>query len=499
MSTRLETLRKGIHLCLAVGLMGVSGGLAAWLIATRPSSSQRPAPPRLPCVEVVSVEPQTFAQPVVGYGTVRPKRQVNIVPEVTGRLVHVHPKLLPGNHIGKGELLFEVDSRSYEARVRQVEADIARLETELKRHAQEKASLERRLALAKERAELAEKNLAVETGLLKDDSTTQIEVDAARERLLTQRDVVLQYESRLALIPLLVEETQALLDTKRAQLEEARLSVERTKIYCPFDARVDSVRAQESQVVTASFQIATLTDMEALEVGVVVDPRELRWTNQAAYADASGSFEGAPEAVITSTIWGQRFTWRGHITRVERVDEATRTAHVVVEIRELAASLTIGDSSNRPALSIGMMCRAALDTEPLEHALVVPRQAIQDGRRVYVFAPNADVEDPTVGRLVVKRVPILRSVNEQVVVAYGDGSDGASGSGGDAEGEAVCELRPGDRLVVSPLPKAVEGMRLRLSRESEAVALGVPAGWRLADATAPEWLMASRFGVTGVR
>ena len=42
------------------------------------------------------------------------------------------------------------------------------------------------------------------------------------------------------------------------------------------DARVDAVTAQETQVVIASFQIATLTDMEALEVPVVIDPRDLR-------------------------------------------------------------------------------------------------------------------------------------------------------------------------------------------------------------------------------
>ncbi|MCK4661125.1 MAG: hypothetical protein KAV82_16515, partial [Phycisphaerae bacterium] len=375
-----------------------------------------------------------------------PKRQVKIIPEVGGRLIEVHDDLAEGNIISKGELLFEIDGRVYKSKVRQVEAEIRRLEAQLRRHEKEKTNLTKRIGLARQQEELAAIDFKRETDLFEQGGGRAPEVERAHERLLARQDAVLAYESRLDLIPVQIDETTALLETKQAQLDEAKLNVAKTRIYCPFDARVDSVTAQESQVVIASFQIATLTDMEALEVSVVIDPRELRWTDQKAFAQAVGQDMGdAPEARITWTLYGQEFSWAGKITRLERMDEVTRSAHIVVEIRDIMRSLEMAKGHSRPPLSVGMFCRAELPTEPLEGALVIPRHTLRDDSYVYVFEPDA--QDPSRGRLVVRQVPILRSVGDQVLVAL-------------RQADAAAGLQAGDLIVVSPLPKAVEGMRL---------------------------------------
>lgn len=467
----MDKTHRIVTYCLAGGLLVLSSAALFILRSTRPVPEIRAGTAYIPRVETLTLEPVVFDAPIVGYGTVRPKRQVKIVPEVGGRLTQVHKDLAVGNYISKGDLLFEIDPRVYESKMSQVQAEINRLEAQLRRHQQEQASLEKRLQVAERMEILAKTGVDRESGLVQQQSGTAPEVERAEERYLGQHDAVLTYRSQLDLIPLQIEETNALLDTKRAQLEEARFNVEKTRIYCPFDARVDGVTAQETQVVIASFQIATLTDMEALEVSVVIDPRDLRWTDQEAFASAIGrDLATAPEARVTWTLHGQEFTWSARVTRLERLDEVTRTAHVVVEMRDIMRSLELGHGSSRLPLSVGMFCRAELPTEPLPDALLVPRHALRDGDQVYVFVP--DPADARYGKLTLKHVPILRHVGESVLVSFRQtASQEPAATGGTSMDAPACNLRPGDQIVLSALPKAVEGMRLERRLESEAVTL----------------------------
>ncbi len=422
----------------------------------------------VPRVQVLAVQPQTLDSPIIGYGTIRPKRQIKIIPQVSGRLVRMHKDLAPGNFIAKGEVLFEIDSRIYEAKVRQAEADIQRLQAMLIRHEHEKAALLNRLQVAKDLVQLAEQGVERENRL--DDATSDPEREMAKERYLRQRDLVLGYESQLDLIPVLINETKALLEQAQAQLDEAKLFVDNTKIVCPCDVRVESVSAQESQVVNAYFQVATLTDMEALELSVVVDPRELRWSRPEVFASAIGKeLENPPKAKVTWTMMGQEFTWIGEVTRLERLDQATRTAHMVVEIRDVMRNIQIVKGGNHLPLSVGMFCKAELPTEPLDNALVIPRHAVQEGRFVYVFQPEQDRPDQ--GQLVIKKVPMLRNIGEQVLVSFGSGEQVVDIRQDGGTETAICELRSGDLVIVSPLPKAVEGMRLQRRAGTEITAI----------------------------
>ncbi len=456
MQVKSDTARLVMRAALATGLIGSGAATALWLVATRPRPTVQEATPIVPQVELLTVRPVVFDAPIVGYGTVRAKRQVKINPEVSGRLVHVHPRLAVGNVIAKDELLFQVDGRAYEARVAQIQAEISGLNVQLRRLETQQTSLASRLALAQRQEDLARQSLERERRLVSQDSGTAPELEAAEDRYLRQQEAVLTCRNQLDLIPLQIEETQAVLHTKEAQLSEAKLSIEKTRILCPFDAQVDGVSAQASQVVTAHFQIALLTDLEALELAVVVDPRELKWSGQTILTNHHA--EGTPPATkaeVTWTMLGQEFTWMGQVVRLERLDEVTRTAHVVVELRGVTRKPASVAGIGQPPLSVGMFCRAKLPTQPLADALVIPRHALQEGAFVYVFEAEAGSREQ--GRLALRRVPVLRNVDDQVLVSFA----GMSESGGTTrDGETVCELSPGDELIVSPLPKAIPGMLL---------------------------------------
>lgn len=431
----------------------------AWLIYTKPAPPRISNFARVLNVATVVVEPMVEMTPITGHGTVRPKHQVNIVPQVSGRLVRVHDNLATGRVIPQGELLFEVDPTVYESRRKQAQAEIARLEASLQRVDQEMASLDERIANVQQMLAIDKRDYETSKRLFDVDQVgTRRDVDLVYQKYLRQRDAMIEIESRRKVLPHVKLETAAQLDAARARDKQASHDLDSTKIFCPFEARVETVSAYRSQVVTAHFSIATLTDMSAFELPVGIDPSELRWLDKAIRPEAleQETLTDRPVVTVRWSLHGQSFTWRGHVTRFEQVDEATRTARLIVEVDKIDMTATTGSQQGAkgPMLAIGMHCRAELPAQRLADALTVPRHAIYDNRWVYVVEPDDDSSSKRGGRLARREVPMLRSLGDTVLVDYA-GRDTTE----------VCELRPGDRVVVSPLLKPVEGMQVRLRNE----------------------------------
>lgn len=470
----MERTRRIINFGVAVGFLVVGGLGYAWLVYTKPLPTKRLASDRVLEVLVTPVSAMVEQTPVMGHGTVKPKHQLNIIPQVSGLLTQVHPDLAQGKVISKGELLFEIDPTVYDARVRQAEAETRALDAALERHDQEMTNIDARIANAEAMLAIDGEDHQTSKRLYEIEKVgTQRDVDQANQKFLRQKGVVVDLVSQRSMIPHLKLETQAQLDAARARLSQARHDLDNTRIRCPFEARVESVSAYKSQVVTAHFSIATLTDMEAFEISVGIDPRELRWLDNAVRPESLASNGGAngPTVKVQWSVHGQEFRWEGRVTRFERVDEATRTARMVVEVRQVDMVATVRGESNDapPRLSIGMYCKTELPAEPLADALLVPRHAIYDSRWVYVFEPDGGSNART-GRLGRREVPLLRSLGDSMLVDY---RGRVSRMALEPHGEAhftpqVCELTSGDQVIVSPLVKPVVGMKIRLREEQTA-------------------------------
>jgi membrane fusion protein, multidrug efflux system len=461
MDAGLEPFRKKLRFAVACGGLVGGGGLCAVLVLTASPPPRRMLSEALPDVAVVAIEPRVESTPVTGHGAVRAKSQVDVIPLVSGKLIQVHRNLLPGKIIPKGELLFEIDPTVYDARLRQAEAEVQGLSAALQRHEQELTSLKDREQTGLEMLAIDERDLQTSRNLYDVQKVgTQRDLDLVHQKYLRQKDLVAEVQSRIAMIPHVRAETEAKLEAARAQLKQAQHDLSNTKIECPFKARIEAIQAHNSQVVTAHFAIAKLTDMEAFEVSVGIDPRDLRWLAPAVRPEAleGDQAEQGPPVQVSWSLHGQSFTWTGHVTRFERVDEVTRTARMVVEVREaeMLARVSIGEQQLDTSLSIGMYVKADLPVSALEGALLVPRHAIYDNEWVYVFVPASEGADQ--GRLARRRTPMLRSVGDEVLVDYSD-----------RRGTAACELKAGDRVVVSPLLKPVDGMQIRLRNTADSL------------------------------
>lgn len=450
----MQHLRRILLVLISLVFLGGGTALMIGMIRTRPAApTVSESVQRLPLVEVAEIAPRSAAVPVVAHGTVRPKNQVQIIPQVPGRLVTVHPDLAPGSVLEAGELLFAVDATLHEARVRLARAEIAAFEAALRRHDDEAAVLAERLANAEKMLAIDEADYQSSVKLFQEDRVgTQRELDLVHQKYLRGKDLVVEMKSALGRIPNLKIETQAQLDAAAARLQQAKYDLEHTRILCPFRARVEAVTAFTSQVVSGMAPIAVLTDVSAYEIPVSLSPADLRWLHPSIRPAALVS-RNVPQEIDVRVIWtldGRDLAWKGRVSRFERIDELTRTVRLIVEVRpqDRVNSAEPALAAFDPGLSVGMYCRVELPSEPLTESYWVPRQALQEERWVYVVDDQGSHDGA--GRLARREVTPLRVIGDEVLVHHG-GLGTLEPTG----------LRSGDRLVVSPLTKPVEGMRVR--------------------------------------
>ncbi|MGB5663647.1 MAG: efflux transporter periplasmic adaptor subunit, partial [Eudoraea sp.] len=102
-------------------VMVLMGGIAAaaLLIVTGPEIQPQSSELVAPLVRFVVADPQTRQLSVRTHGTVVPRTESELVPEVDGRIIEMSPALVSGGFFSKGDVLFRIDPLDYEVNLEQ--------------------------------------------------------------------------------------------------------------------------------------------------------------------------------------------------------------------------------------------------------------------------------------------------------------------------------------------------------------------------------------------
>jgi len=389
--------------------VGVLGGVI--LVATRPTVAPAPAEAPAPLVRALRVEPEAHRYAVRANGTVVPRTQSELVPQVSGEVVWVSPSLASGGFFDADDVLARIDPRDYEVDLESRRAALARAESEFSR-----ARTER-----ERQRELAERSVASQARI--DDAENAYRVAEAEVR------------------------------EARAGLERAERDLARTELRAPFQGRVREKSVDVGQFVNRGAPIATLYAVDFAEVRLPVPDRELSFLDLDLGAGPGSSGDGSTgsegdggpeeagaEVVLRAEFAGEERTWHGRIVRTEgELDPRSRMVQVVARVAE--------PYSADPPLAVGLFVSAEILGRALESVYVLPQTALHrrpEGDLVYVI----DADD----RLRFRPVTVLRANGGEVVIGEG--------------------LAPGERVAVSSLGAAVDGMRVRVAATGAPVAVG---------------------------
>ena len=85
----------------------------------------------MPLVVTTPADVRSGNLTIEGNGTVRPKSEISLSPQVAGRVSWVSPSFASGGRFEKGDVLLRIESADYENAVRAAEAEVAQREVEL--------------------------------------------------------------------------------------------------------------------------------------------------------------------------------------------------------------------------------------------------------------------------------------------------------------------------------------------------------------------------------
>jgi RND family efflux transporter MFP subunit len=393
-----------------------------------PAKAERGEPKRtVRAIEVPQVELVAKAE---GYGQVQPARIWTAVSQVAGRVTYIHPRLRDGEILPEGTELVHIDPRDYELELAQAQAELAEL------NAQEK-NARASLKIEKRNQALAKKELERIQSLVKKGTSSQSKADETERAMLAYSASVQNLQNTLALVP-----SQRSVLEARVALAERNLG--HTIISAPYDMRVASLNVEADQYVPVGQSLFQGDAVDRVEIKAQVAMSSLRRLfigRQGMQIDIHRLSEEfadliALDPVVRLDLGNHVAEWQAEFVRFsDTVDPETRTMGVVVAVDEPFKKVIPG---YKPPLSKGMFVNVVMRGKKSMQRVLVPRSAVR-ANTVYI----ADEED----RLRRRPVKVLFSQGDISVIDEG--------------------VEPGERVVVSDLVPAVDGMLLQVQIDQE--------------------------------
>lgn len=357
---------KIVKIVLPVAVLIVAGIVAGWLVSARSVVETRPARKQVPAVTVTHVVSEPVQMNVFSQGVVSPRIEIQLVSEVGGRIVAIHPSFVNGGFYRSGDVLIRIDPHDYDYAVTRARAQVA----------------EARKELLREQAE-----------------ARQAEEEWAALGSGTAEDYVL-HKPHLA-------ERRAKLAAAEADLEEARLQRSRCELKAPFAGRVREKNADVGQYVEAGQVLAGLYATDRAEIRLPIAADQVEHVALPLHADDAGKAAFQPAVKVSARFAGKQHVWSGRIVRTEgMIDEKTGMLYAVADIEAPYAYHPL-----RPPLAAGLYVTAEIDGIERRDVVKIPRSALHSGYRVYIV--DAEL------RLQPRNVEVLRSDLNQVVISHG--------------------------------------------------------------------------------
>tara|TARA_B100001769_G_scaffold26447_1_gene17420 strand:- start:290 stop:1468 length:1179 start_codon:yes stop_codon:yes gene_type:complete len=332
--------------------------------------------------EVISKKDITLK--ILTNGEVKPLNEINLISQVSGQIVEAANEFVDGGIIKAGSPLVWIDDRDYKLAVISAESRVAQASKLLER-------------------EIAESELA------KNDWE---ELGIGEASPLTLR------------IPQL-KEAEAAEKAALADLEKAKLNLERTVVKLPFQGIIRQKKTGVGQFVGTGSILATAFSTEEVLIALPLTDTELSYLGLPLAYEEETVFSG-PKVNFYSLVSNKNSEWTGRIVRTAgSIDPLTRLVYVYAEV--------INPYQQSPPLAIGMFVDAVIEGKTIKDGFLIPNSAINNNSKIYIINKSDNLE--------IREIEVLGTENDNVIIKG--------------------EISEGERVVVSPLNNAKDGMALK--------------------------------------
>ena len=414
-------------------------GVAAIVIAvkTKQPPEREPLRETATKVRIIEAVETTVIPRALGFGTVQPGKTWEAVAEVGGKIVQIHPQLKKGAVLEKGTVLLKIDPVDYQLAITRIEAGVRAIDAKLSELTTSAKNTEALVAIEERARALTEKDLSRQRTLLKKGNTSQASVDKEERNFLARSQSIQSLKNLLNLIPAQRDELRAQRADFAAQAARAKRDLERTTIAAPFDLRISEVMVEDTQFASQGKVLISADGIDVAEVSAqlplsniaaLIEPGKSITFDQHRFMDVIKDVMDF-EAVVRLKGGNLHAEWPARFARVsDTVDPQTRAIGIIVAVDDPYRQAVPGI---HPPLTKNMYVEVELRAKPRKGRIVVPRNALH-GDRVYAVGPD--------NRLKSRHVEIEFRQTNFAVVSKG--------------------ISPGEKIVISDLVPAIEGMAL---------------------------------------
>ena len=352
MNRFVERHAGALQLAFVVGIVGLA---LLFSVSLRPDSpAPRPSAPASEQTVSITTPVATPYRPSVRLnGVVEARTVTSVIPQVAGRVIRVSSAFRTGASVGKGDVLFQIDPSDYRLAVERTLAEI----------------------------EVARSDLA------------RLEAEAAAEREIWQDQFPdRQIPDLIARVPQIAA-AKARIKSGDAARQAAELSLARTTVRAPFDARILDTQLDVGQVVNGNAAVGTMFSVESVEIAVPVSAEERKLI---------GPLNGQTVTVMPPDATDAPIP--GRVLRVAAaLDERTRLGTLFIA------------TDNPAALTVGEFVEVQINGADASDAYRVPAAALTSRDRLWVIAD---------GRLVPRTVDVVGREGDLAVVRVFYEADG---------------------------------------------------------------------------
>jgi RND family efflux transporter MFP subunit len=380
-------VKKLFKTALPIIVLFLGIGIVQVLVAAKPAPEKKEESQRLVSLYVDEVEADQVKITVEAQGEVRPKTEIELVPQVSGRIVMISDQFQEGAEFGPDTVLLKIDDSDYRLAVIKAEARVATAQT----------NVEEQLATQK----IKEQQWATKGG---NAEPTPFALNVPQ-----------------------VNQARAQLASAEAELQEARLDLERTEIRVPFHGRVRARNTGLGQIVSAGMSLGRVFSVDTVEVRLPLTDTQLVELNLPMGFTAEAG--AGPLVNFKAEVGNESYFWQGRIRRVNAaVDQDTRLIYATAEVEDPYGKAAAGGMP----MAVGLFVSAEIAGADQRSVYVMPRRALRNEDKVYVINDES--------RLEIRTVNVLSTSEELVYVTSG--------------------VEPGEQVVTSTIPAAVDGMQV---------------------------------------
>ena len=337
-------------------------------------ASSAKAPERL-SVEVVRVEQKDV--PVYGewIGTLEGLVNADIKAQVSGYLLR--QAYTEGSFVKKGQLLFEIDPRPFQAALDQAEGQLAQATGRL---AQSKAQLllaEAQVGVAGANQTRTQLDVDRYLPLAKQEAITQQDLDNATQNNLAAKAQVTAAKAQVETARAQIQSDNASVQAAKAAVEAAQLNLGFTRLVSPIDGIAGIAQQQVGALVSsASGPVTTVSTVDPIKAYITVSEQE--------YLDFHRRY--ATEASVEA----ERKQLRLELT----LSDGTVYPHVGTfffadrQVNQSTGAIRIAGLFPNPGnvLRPGQYGRVRTSTRTQQGALLVPQRAVSEMQGTYLIA-----------------------------------------------------------------------------------------------------------------